>query len=199
MKPEKTIEKLTSGEPVVIVALGDSLTSGWMVSKGYIDYLKEMIRDRYPNSKLNLINRGIPGDTARGGVDRLQNDVLRHNPDCVIIQFGLNDAFAGYSHERYREHIEMMIHRIRDASSADIILVTSVCLNGERDNAFIDKFYLQVEELSHLFDLPFAPVHRYWMKKIAEGVTFDSLVQFDGVHPNTVGHRLMAESIIEVF
>lgn len=199
MRPEKTIEKLMSGEPVNIVALGDSLTSGWMVHKGYIGYLKDMIRDRYPDSRVNLINRGIPGDTVQGGLNRLHHDLLRHDPDCVLIQFGLNDAFLGYSHERYREHLEMMIRRIRDESAAEIVLVTSVCLDGDGDNTFIDRFYVQIEELSELFDLSCVPVHRYWKKKIAEGIPFGSLVQFDGVHPNTVGHRLMAEAIIEVF
>ena len=199
MRPEKTIEKLATGNPVVIVALGDSLTYGWMVHKGYIDYMKEMIRDRYPNSTMTLINRGVPGDTAQGGVNRIQDEVLRHHPDCTLIQFGLNDAFAGYSPEQYREHIETMIRRIRENETSEIVLVTSVCLDGDRDNAFIDKFYNQVEAVSQLYRLPVARVHDYWKKKIAEGVIFDSLVQFDGVHPNTIGYKLMAEAIMKIF
>lgn len=199
MKPEKTIEKLVWGEPVVNVALGDSLTYGWMVHKGYLDYLKEMIREKYPRSKIKFINRGIPGDTAQGGVNRLQGEVLRHNPDCILIQFGLNDAFLGYSAEEYRENVETMINRIREKSATEIVLVTSVCLDGERDNAFIDRYYNQVETLSELYRLPVARVHEYWKKKIAGGIAFESLVQFDGVHPNTIGHKLMAEAVMEVF
>lgn len=199
MRPEKTIEKLVSGRPAVIVALGDSLTYGWMVHKGYLNYMKEMIRDRYPNSKMNLINRGVPGDTAQGGVNRLRGEVLHHHPDCILIQFGLNDAFVGYSPEQYREHIDAMISQIRENGESEIVLVTSVCLDGERDNAFIDKFYNEVEALSDLYQLPVARVHDYWKKKIAGGVAFDSLVQFDGVHPNTIGYKLMAEAIMEVF
>ena len=48
IRPEKTIAKLKSGEDVKIVAIGDSLTYGWQVSKGYLDFLKEMLKKRYP-------------------------------------------------------------------------------------------------------------------------------------------------------
>ena len=51
IRPEKTIAKLKSGEDVKIVAIGDSLTYGWLVSKGYLDFLKEMLRKRYPGHR----------------------------------------------------------------------------------------------------------------------------------------------------
>lgn len=92
MKPIKTILKLKSGAETTIVALGDSLTQGWMVRKGYMDFLEEMFRETFPESRLHLINCGIPGDTAEGGLYRLRN-VLDFNPDCVFVQFSLNDAF----------------------------------------------------------------------------------------------------------
>lgn len=198
IRPERTIEKLKSGSPVVIVALGDSLTYGWMVSKGYIDYLKHMLNNKYPGNGLRIINRGIPGDTAQGGVHRLQGDVIRHKPDCVFIQFGLNDAFVGYSPENYNDNINLIIQGIRESTDSEIILISSVCLDGERENVFIGRFYKQLEDLAELYRLPIARVHRYWKKKISEGVDFNSLVQFDGVHPNTRGYKLMAEAIMEI-
>jgi len=36
IRPERTIEKLKRGEKVIIAALGDSLTQGWMVRRGYV-------------------------------------------------------------------------------------------------------------------------------------------------------------------
>ena len=43
MKAIKTIKKLEEGYTVTIAALGDSLTYGWLVNKGYLDYFKEML------------------------------------------------------------------------------------------------------------------------------------------------------------
>jgi len=199
MKPDKTIEKLLSGTSVVIVALGDSLTYGWMVSKGYLDYFKEKIYDKFPERKLNLINRGIPGDTSQGGIHRLRGDVLRYEPDCVLLQFALNDAFAGYSPELFKSNIEEIINGIKENSNSEIILVSSVCLGSDRENAFIEVFYNQLEELARRYELPVARVHEYWKKKISEGVDFENLVQSDFVHPTSEGYRLMAEAVMEVF
>jgi lysophospholipase L1-like esterase len=42
-------------------------------------------------------------------------------------------------------------------------------------------------------------VHEYWKKKITDGIPFESLVQYDGVHPTEGGYRLMAEAVMELF
>jgi lysophospholipase L1-like esterase len=199
MKPERTIAKLIAGTPIVMVAFGDSLTYGWMVSKGYLDYFKERIAEKYPDSKVSLINRGIPGDTAQGGSQRVERDVIRRKPDCTLVQYALNDAFVGYSHEQFKANIEMIVTNIREQCESEIVLVSSVCLGSEKENAFIERFYNQLEALACDYQLSFARVHEYWKKKISEGVDFESLVQFDNVHPNTEGYRFMAEAVMEVF
>lgn len=199
MKPERTIEKLNAGTPIVMVAFGDSLTYGWMVSKGYLDYFKEKIAEKYPDSKMSLINRGIPGDTAQGGTQRVERDVIRRKPDCTLVQYALNDAFVGYSPERFKANIETIVTNIREQCDSEIVLVSSVCLGSEKENVFIERFYNQLEALARDYQLSYARVHEYWKKKIVEGVDFGSLVQFDDVHPNTEGYRFMAEAVMEIF
>jgi acyl-CoA thioesterase-1 len=199
MKADRTIAKLLSGEPTLIVALGDSLTYGWMVSKGYLDFLKEFQRAEYPDGEIRLINRGVPGDTTQGGILRIKNDVTRHRPDCVLVQYGLNDAFVGYSPEKFRSNMEAIVEEIHGHEETEIVIVTSVCLEGPKDNAFINRFYNELEALALKHGLPIARVHEYWKQKIAGGVRFESLVQYDNVHPNTEGYRYMAEAVMDVF
>jgi len=198
IKPVNTIKKLLSGVPVVIAALGDSLTYGWMVDKGYLDFLGEMIDERFPDARFSLINCGMPAGTARDGLHRLQRDVLYHNPDCVFVQFGLNDAFSGYTPEEFRNSIEMIIKRIGENTGSEIVLVTSVCLENWRDNALVERYYGQLEELASLYGLPLAGVHIFWKDKISQGFQFDDLVQADRVHPVSHGYRFMAEAIMEL-
>ncbi|MBN2517048.1 MAG: hypothetical protein JXC33_13575 [Deltaproteobacteria bacterium] len=199
MKPERTIAKLIAGTPVVMVAFGDSLTYGWMVSKGYLDYFKEKIGEKYLDSKVSFINRGVPGDTAQGGSHRVERDVIRCKPDCTLVQYALNDAFMGCSPEQFKTNIEMIVTIIREQCESEIVLVSSVCLGSDKENAFIERFYNQLEALACDYQLPFVRVHEYWKKKIGEGVAFESLVQFDDVHPNTEGYRFMAEAVMEIF
>jgi acyl-CoA thioesterase-1 len=199
MKPVKTIGRLKSGEKTTIAALGDSLTQGWMVRKGYIDFLEEMLREAYPQSRFQLVNCGIPGDTAEGGLCRLRDDVLDLNPHCVFVQFALNDAFCGYSAAQFKKYIQHIINEIRDDGDAEIVLITSGYVGNSRETHFVGEFYRQLEILGEENGLPVARVHEYWKKRIYEDVEFRTLVQGDLVHPTVEGYRLMAEAVMQLF
>lgn len=199
IRPAGTIKKLLSGTPLTMVALGDSLTYGWMVDKGCLDFMGEMIGEEFPDARFSLINCGMPAGTARDGLRRLQRDVLDRNPDCVFVQFGINDAFSGYTPKEFRDSIEKIIEEIRENTDSEIVLVTSVCLENRKDNAHVKKYYDQIEELADLHGLSLAKVHVYWEDRISEGIRFDDLVQADRVHPVSQGYRFMAEAVMELF
>jgi acyl-CoA thioesterase-1 len=200
IKPTNTINKLAGGMPVTIVALGDSLTQGWMVSKGYIDFLEEMLHIKFPASTFRIVNSGIPGDTADSGLYRLRWDVLHHNPDCVFIQYAINDAFSGYTEQQFKKNIRGIIDKVRETGDVDIILITSGYVDDEHDNRLVEGFYRQLEELGEYYGIPVALVHEYWKKKINDGVVpFESLVQHDYVHPTEEGYLLMAEAVMNLF
>ncbi len=82
---------------ITIIAFGDSLTYGYGVLESYPARLRKV----YPKS--NIRNRGINGDCTRGGLARLEEDVLSLRPNLVIIWFGSNDSCFG---EGYRTPIE---------------------------------------------------------------------------------------------
>lgn len=199
MKPARTIKNLMTGIAFTMVALGDSLTQGWMVSKGYVDFLKEMLQTTFPESRFKLINSGIPGDTADSGLYRLRWDVLHYRPDCVFIQYGINDAFSGYTEQQFKRIIKGIIDTIREEGDADMILVTSGYLGDNEDNRHVEGYYRQLEVLGEDCHIPVVRTHEYWKKKIREGILFGSLVQYDGVHPTKEGYRLMAEAVMNLF
>lgn len=198
MKCSATIEKLANHETTTIVAFGDSLTQGWMTRKGYVDFLHEMLQEKY-NGSIEMINRGIPGNTSDDGLARLRRDVLDRDPHLVLIQFALNDAYMGSSPGRLKKNIKSMIDRIRLDTSAEILLLTSCAINHEEENRVARAFYQSIIDLGDEENLPVARVHRYWEEKIREGIPHRSLVQGDMVHPTVEGYRLMAEAIMEKF
>ena len=199
MKPIRTIHKLSNGTPITIVALGDSLTQGWMVSMGYVDFLKEMLHAKFPKSRFSLVNSGIPGDTADSGLYRMKWDVLRHNPDCVFIQYALNDAFSGFTEQQFKRSVKGIINTIRENGDADIVLITSGYIGDNEDNRNVEGYYRQLELLGKAYSIPVVLTHEYWKKKIKEGILFGSLVQYDCVHPTEEGYRLMAEAVMSIF
>jgi lysophospholipase L1-like esterase len=62
-----------------VVLLGDSITQGW----------GEDFSAWFPGMK--LANRGISGDTSRGVLIRLEEDVLALDPRAVVLLIGTND------------------------------------------------------------------------------------------------------------
>jgi lysophospholipase L1-like esterase len=70
-----------------IVFFGDSLTWG-----GYGGNYVEALRRLRPEHE--LINAGRGGDTVVNLLDRLDDDVLAHNPDGVFVLIGGNDAVS---------------------------------------------------------------------------------------------------------
>ena len=70
-----------------VVFLGDSITQGWGGGLGAA----------FPGIK--VANRGISGDTTRGVLLRLQEDVLVLNPAAVVLLIGTNDLEEGATPE----------------------------------------------------------------------------------------------------
>ena len=62
-----------------VVFFGDSITQGWGT-----DFRKAF-------EGMKLANRGIGGDTTRGMLLRLKEDVLALNPKAVVLLMGTND------------------------------------------------------------------------------------------------------------
>jgi len=94
-------------EGVTIAFLGDSVTQGcFEVYKkennaietifdrrhSYEQYFSDMLAHLFPSVTVNIINAGISGDSAPNGAKRVVRDVLRHEPDLVVMCYGLNDC-----------------------------------------------------------------------------------------------------------
>src|SRR5713101_5919590 len=62
-----------------VVLLGDSITQGW----------GDDFTAWFPGMK--VANRGISGDTSRGVLIRVQEDVLALHPQAVVLLIGTND------------------------------------------------------------------------------------------------------------
>ncbi len=181
---------------MTIVALGDSLTSGWMVARGYTEFLRDMLLIRFPKADVRIINSGIPGDTAPGGLYRLQQDALSYRPDCVMVQFALNDAFCGCSLGEFRRSIEAIVERIRQESSAEVLLLTSTLPADASELDVVAPFYGALKDIAREKECGVALVDELWRDAIAAGTPHDSLVLYDRVHPSEAGYRLMAEAIM---
>lgn len=84
-----------------VVFLGDSITQGWGAD----------FKGRFPGMK--IANRGIGGDTTRGMLIRLQQDVLDLNPAAIVLLLGTNDIEVGIEPEAIARNFKRILTAIK--------------------------------------------------------------------------------------
>src|SRR6476620_10857319 len=74
-----------------VAFLGDSITAARVYGKIIEDYTLL----RFPERKVRFINVGIGGDTAAGGLKRLERDVFANKVTVLTVAYGVNDIGWG--------------------------------------------------------------------------------------------------------
>ena len=125
--PENTPEIFRSlrDKPVTIVAFGDSLTAQNHWTYGHLNwvgFLAMGLGHVFPKG-VTMINSGVGGNHVHHGLERLEQDVLTHNPDIVIICFGMNDCLHT-TPDLFQEKLSSMVKTIQQKTSAHIVLRT---------------------------------------------------------------------------
>ena len=80
--------------PIKIVAFGDSLTAGFQIpaSAAFPAQLERALKAK--GIATEIANAGVSGDTAAGGLARLEWSVPQ-DADAVILELGANDMLRG--------------------------------------------------------------------------------------------------------
>lgn len=124
---KRTLSKLKRGEHVTIVALGDSITEITFHTKGrmnWVGLLSEALTAHYGPNVCTMINSGRCGGTYEQALERLDRDVLRFNPDLVMLSFGMNDSRGAAYLERFKACVNEIIDRIQDECGSEILMRT---------------------------------------------------------------------------
>src|SRR5215470_12447504 len=83
----RTAQRLAAGAPVTIVAIGSSSTAGAGASSPNASYPSRLaveLKQRFPRSRITVINRGINGEEVRVMLARFQTSVIAEKPDLVL-------------------------------------------------------------------------------------------------------------------
>ncbi|MCU6712026.1 SGNH/GDSL hydrolase family protein [Paenibacillus sp. J5C_2022] len=117
--------KLTAGETVRIAYFGESTTRS-----GRWPYLVARNLERmYPQASVVTSNVAVGGESSLRGIERLESDVLKANPDFVFIEYMLNDVCTGES-DRVMECMDKIVTRIL-AFGAECAIVTVNGMNPQ--------------------------------------------------------------------
>ena len=163
-----------------IVALGDSITWGYPNGRSWTNLVSI-------ETGIQIVNRGVSGETLEEMYYRLENDVIREKPEICIIMGGTNDVFFGNSPEEMMNLIEQMAGELKRRK---IIPVIGLPIPLPRGGQTEDKLQTLRKKLqdSGMLTIDFAGDFARSKKD------FKKLLP-DGIHPADEGKRMMAERL----
>jgi len=172
---------------VNIVAVGDSLTAGYglAANDAFPAQLQRALKAR--GFAINVVNAGVSGDTATGGLARLDWSVP-DGTDGVILELGANDALRGFDPTVTRKALDTMLHRFHERKIPVLLcgMVAPPNLGAEYGRAF-NSIYPDLAAQTGAILYPF----------FLAGVAADpKLNQSDGLHPTTAGVAVIVDRIL---
>jgi len=194
LAPFQTVQaaKRDASRVITILALGDSLTAGYGLSRkqAYPALIGEKMRRA--NYQFEVINAGSSGDTTAGGLRRLPPLLRRKKIDVLILALGINDAFRGVSIEQMRSNLQAMIDQTRARHPNVSIIIAGMQLPLASSDGYVRAFGEMFGALAEKNRAALIPY-------LLEGVGGDpELNQFDRIHPNAAGQRVLAENVWRV-
>ena len=160
------------------MALGDSLTAGLglPVEQTFPVKLERALKAK--GIAAEVANAGVSGDTASGGLARLDWSVPE-GTDAVILELGANDMLRGIDPSRTRQALEEIVRRLTGRRIPVLLAGMRAAANLGSDYA--RDFATIYSELAVRHDLLFYPF-------FLEGVAGEAgLNQGDGLHPSAAG------------
>lgn len=196
----------------VILFQGDSITDGnrgrnsdpnHIHGHGYQYILASEILADNLGKNITVYNRGISGNRIADLYARWIEDCLNLNPTILSILVGVNELIFKYDHncgaspERFKKTYRLLIEEVLERNPETKIVIMEPFFGKHRDEApgeFIRKnivFYQQAsKEIAEEFNLIFVPLQELFNDTSKTCDIFELL--WDGVHPTTAGHQLIA-------
>ena len=173
--------------PIKIVALGDSLSAGYNLpaSAAFPVRLERALRAK--GYMVEVANAGVSGDTASGGLARLDWSVP-DGTEGVIVELGANDMLRGFDPKVTQQALEEIVRRLTERRI--VVLIAGMRALPNLGISFADGFEPIYPELASKYD---ALLYPFFLDGVAQDV---ALNQADGLHPNPKGVDIIVERLL---
>ena len=190
-----------------IAFLGDSITRlGFDQETGFINLVSSGLEAN--GIKIRVIPAGISAHHSGHMRQRIENDVLRHEPQLLVLSCGLNDVWLehrnqGVTLEAFSENVRAMV-QMAEKAGVGVLLMTPTMIFEEPDNSwnlklipyisflkdFAKEKNLVLVDQNHEFQ-----TERERLKQLYPHA-LGNLLTTDGVHMSPIGDAVMARAIL---
>jgi lysophospholipase L1-like esterase len=171
-----------------VVFLGDSITQGW----------GDNIKGSFPGMK--VANRGISGDTTRGVLIRLKEDVLALNPSGVVLLIGTNDLEEQAEPETIAGNLKLILAALKAYNPNLPIILCQVFPSSSTKKRPPEK----IKKVNELYaaavkgDAQITFIETWTLFADADGNAKPEEFP-DLLHPNNLGYTKWAAAIRPIF
>lgn len=119
-----------------VIFFGDSITEMGAQPGGYIRLMEDILRKENLDANYELIGSGISGNKITDLYFRVEEDVIKKNPEIVVIYVGINDIWhkrlssTGTDYVKYIQFYEALVKKLQSAGIKVVVCTPSVI--GER-------------------------------------------------------------------
>ena len=151
------------------------------------------IQNRLDSLKLpyKIINAGLSGETTSGGNSRI-DWVLRNPVDIFILELGGNDGLRGIPATETRKNLQAMINKVKTKYPEAKIILAGMQVPPSMGKKYADEFRVIYPELAKQNNAALIP---FLLENVGGEV---KLNQKDGIHPNAIGAKIVAENVWKV-
>lgn len=208
----KTWAKLQNGQPLHILAWGDSVTAGGQASDAAHQYQSRFItllRAKFPRADLRLTTAGWGGRNSDsflneppGAPFNFDHAVLEPRPDLIVMEF-VNDA--GMTPEVVEAKYSSLQKRFQEIGAEWAILtphfVRPDWMGAASGRVEVDPrpYVAGVRQFTAKHGVALADASLRWGHLLREGIPYVTLLSNSINHPDDRGHELFAQALMELF
>ena len=173
--------------PVKILAFGDSLMAGYQLpdAAAFPSVLQKALRAQGKN--VAVVNGGVSGDTASGGLARL-DWTLGEGADAVILELGANDMLRGVDPAVTEKALGEILERLKARGIK--VLLAGMRASPSLGRDYATRFEAIYPALAKKYGVPLYPF-------FLEGMVADASQKLpDGMHPNARGVETVVARIL---
>lgn len=186
---QKVFEKVEKTGSLTIGIIGGSITAGAAASDfgktSWGPLLRDWFKQQYPDADIKFYNAGIGATNSVFGVHRVDNDLLRHNPDLVVVEYSVNDSHTVGTKVSY----ESLMRKILKSENKPAVLALGMMSSngGNWQEYHID--------ICRNYRIPYISYRDAIYPEIkSDNMTWRDISP-DEVHPNDRGHQIAANLI----
>lgn len=194
-KLDRAAAHLKDGDPFKILVVGSSSTAGvgaTQPARAYTKRLESELELRLPGVDVDVVARGIGGETAIGAEARMETELKAVRPDLVIWQIGTNDVYRKVDLATFRKTAEEGLADIA-AAGVDVAMMDPQYV--PQDEALYAPYLDAIGKVSAETGVPVA--RRFEAMKAVAKAGGRAMISGDRLHMNDDGHACVGAFLAE--